>query len=126
MIDLSKYGRRTMAVCGACGGEMMDGVSCSSDLIMIDGKGYEPIRWGEERRSKHWPLPDSCTDCRVPVGGVHHPGCCVERCPGCGGQALGCLCFDRETWSSTGATCGYERARARRCAQHLFLQANRG
>lgn len=40
--------------------------------------------------------PDThCPDCRVPRGGYHHMGCDREECPGCGGQALGCACYER-------------------------------
>lgn len=116
-----------MAVCSECGGEMLDRVSCKADPIMIDGQAYEPIRWGEEERSKRWTLPDHCRDCYVPVGGVHHPGCCVERCPVCLGQAFGCPCFMvDELVFGEGDEDGYQPSRARRCTQHLFRQSTRG
>jgi len=82
-----------MAMCPQCEGEMMDEISCLSDPIAIGGDFFEPIRWGEERRSSRWVIDFPCRDCRTPIGGVHHPGCCVERCPACLGQALGCPCF---------------------------------
>jgi len=82
-----------MATCPQCEGEMIDEVSCLSDPIPIGGGFFEPIRWGDERRSSRWVVDFPCRDCRTPIGGVHHPGCCVERCPACLGQALGCPCF---------------------------------
>ena len=31
------------------------------------------------------------------LGGIHHPGCCVERCPACRRQAMTCDCrFDED------------------------------
>lgn len=31
-----------------------------------------------------------CSSCHVAPGGTHHRGCGVERCSGCGRQAIGC------------------------------------
>jgi hypothetical protein len=33
-----------------------------------------------------------CGDCAVKEGQLHHWGCDNEKCPKCGGQALGCAC----------------------------------
>ena len=43
-----------------------------------------------------WDGPGLCRDCGVLPGYVHHTGCTIERCPGCGGQAFGCPCDDAE------------------------------
>ena len=57
----------------------------------IRGVLYPRIRYGAE--SDDW-RADSvpCHDCRVVHGQLHVPSCDVERCPACGGQAIGCDC----------------------------------
>jgi hypothetical protein len=105
-----------MAICKICGGEMTDGISCLSDPIVIGGKAYAPIRFGQESRPRRGVVPDECSDCRTPLGGVHHPGCCVERCPACLGQALWCPCVDEPP-------CEHESIRAPRCRWHVLRRA---
>jgi len=102
-----------MAICRQCGGEMIDGISCLSDPIFIAGKAYAPVRFGQERGPRLRFEPEECRDCKTPLGGVHHPGCCVERCPACLGQALGCPCFAEPV-------CEYESTRAARCRAHAM------
>ena len=83
-----------MAVCEYCEGEMLDEISCRTDSLMVDGVIVQPILWGEERESQGRRVNYPCRDCGTPPGGAHHPGCCVERCPNCRGQAIGCRCFE--------------------------------
>jgi len=104
-----------MAICVRCGGETADGISCLTDPISIGGKRYAPVRWGQELRPRHRYEPDECRGCGTPLGGAHHPGCCLERCPACHGQALRCACVaDGEAEDH----CAFERARPQRCRTH--------
>ena len=59
----------------------------------IAGSTYPRVRYGNEDAemasvAAHHP----CRDCEVRAGQLHVPGCAVERCPACGGQAISCAC----------------------------------
>lgn len=55
------------------------------------------IRYGDE--SSDWQAGKyACHDCAAVKGEYHLPGCDVEECPLCHGQALGCECIEGETW----------------------------
>jgi hypothetical protein len=56
----------------------------------IQGTAYPRIRYGEE--PDRWPTRP-CHDCFVLRGQYHVPGCDVERCPCCHGQAIACDCL---------------------------------
>jgi hypothetical protein len=52
---------------------------------------YLRIRYGDE--GLPWP-PLPCHDCAVRRGQYHVPGCDVEECPRCHGQAIACDCVE--------------------------------
>ena len=114
-----------MAVCTTCAGEMTEHISCLSTPIAIGGRLFDPIRWGEEVESRRWTIDFPCRDCGTPPGGVHHPGCCVERCPGCLGQAFWCPCFQEPEGDDRPVAMPLTRVRRRR-RRHIrsFCQAH--
>jgi hypothetical protein len=72
-----------MAVCELCEQEVGLAYSCMKRL-----KRQIPFG-GEPRPAITGPR---CMDCRVGVGGFHHPGCRMELCPRCGGRLRFCGC----------------------------------
>ena len=82
MVEVKKM--KKWAKC-SCGREMKpDNIGCKfTHLVDNDGKEFKRIRYGSP--SEGWESPNSCHDCNVKVGAIHHEGCDMERCPKCGG-----------------------------------------
>ena len=80
----------------------------SKRAVVLSGKRYRRVRFGNEIR--HWnpPTPDTfkirwaeiitrpCHDCGVRLGELHLDGCDMETCPRCGRQYICCDC-ERES-----------------------------
>lgn len=90
-----------MTICPFCGSEMSSGRSCTVDALHVGGRRYRlaPFKPGRGQRG---PGAGRCGDCGVARGGLHHPGCELQRCPRCRRQLLSCGCrFDEDAFAST-------------------------
>jgi hypothetical protein len=61
----------------------------------IAGEVLERIPFGQDYAGESSDAP-SCRDCAAARGQLHVPICCLEQCPCCGGQSIGCNCVHDE------------------------------
>lgn len=84
-----------MAVCQVCNREMLTADGCGISKVSIGGKRYNRIRVGGiGDLLSGYSKVTRCGDCGAAMGGFHHWGCDMERCPACGLQLLSCDCED--------------------------------
>ena len=78
------------AICRECNKDMLLVDSCVEVPVKtINGDVLEPIKYNI-LESNH----ERCHDCGVKLGGYHHRGCDMERCPNCSEQLISCGCWE--------------------------------
>lgn len=79
-----------MSICNWCKKEMSSHEvdTCNAMVYFPDGVTMAPVPYNSDYGDEN----HRCHDCNIKKGGVHHPGCDMEKCPRCGGQLISCDC----------------------------------
>jgi len=80
--------------CQDCGQEMLEAESCTKGWLMVQFSSAQLLA---PRNTTYFDNNTRCHDCGIlnKPGNIHHFGCCMERCPMCGGQLISCGCFGK-------------------------------
>ena len=83
-----------MVVCKYCNGEMGVAIGCIPLPVVFKDtqKQIKRLRYGVDDEQDQAFHSERCPDCGCKVGGYHHVGCDIEKCPRCEGQFISCEC----------------------------------